>query len=134
MQLSAVLGLPDQPHFSHPPPYPHHAPPPQPKKKSPSQFRRQERRRHEAEAVAGDKADSNVNIIVEEHESEVSHDVSIPKETEIVLEANIEEPAVKLPSNAAGESYPMFKCDQRNYINETQKGLGMHVRKKHRIS
>ena len=134
MQLSAVLGLPDQPHFSHPPPYPHHAPPPQPKKKSPSQLCRQERRRHEAEAVAGDKADSNVNIIVEEHESEVSHDVSIPKETEIVLEADIEEPAVKLPPNAAGESYPMFKCDQCNYINQTEKGLGMHVRKKHRIS
>ena len=71
MELSAVLGLPDQPHFPPPPPPTHHAPPPPTKKKSPSQLRRQERRRREAEAVAADKADSNINIIVEEHESEL---------------------------------------------------------------
>ena len=54
MQLSAVLGHPDQPHFPHPPPH-HHPPPsfpPQKKRKSPSQLRRQERRKQEALARA----------------------------------------------------------------------------------
>ena len=53
MQLSAVLGHPDQPHFPHPPPLhsPHPLPPsPHPpfKKKSPSQLHHHERRKHEA--------------------------------------------------------------------------------------
>ena len=45
IQLSAVLGHPDQPHFPYPP---SSYPPSQFKKKSPSQLRRQERRRQEA--------------------------------------------------------------------------------------
>ena len=28
----------------------------------------------------------------------------------------------------------MIKCDQCNYLNQTEKGLGMHVRKNHRRS
>ena len=77
MQLSAVLGLPDQPHFSHPPPPSHHAPPPQPppKKKSPSQLRRQERRQREADVKAANEAVSSLNINSEEHESELLNDV-----------------------------------------------------------
>jgi hypothetical protein len=85
MQLSAVLGLPDQPHFSHPPPPSHPAPPPPLKKKSPSQLRRQERRQREAEARAADEAVSNLNINSKEPESELLSDVSNPKGTEIVL-------------------------------------------------
>ena len=131
MQLSAVLGLPDQPHFSHPPP---HAPPPPPKKKSHSQLRRQERRQREAEVKAADEAVSSLNINSEEHESELLNDVSNPKETENVLEAYIEEPAEKLPQNVADESKLGFKCNQCEYSNATEKGLGMHIRKKHRIS
>ena len=45
IQLSAVLGHPDQPHFPYPPAS---TPPPQFIKKSPSQLRRQECRRQEA--------------------------------------------------------------------------------------
>ena len=136
MQLSAVLGLPDQPHFSHPPPPSHHAPPPPPppKKKSPSQLRRQERRQREAEVKAANEAVSSLNINSEEHESELLNDVSNPKETENVLEAYIEEPAEKLPQNVADESKLGFKCNQCEYSNATEKGLGMHIRKKHRIS
>ena len=136
MQLSAVLGLPDQPHFSHPPPPSHHAPPPPPppKKKSPSQLRRQERRQREAEVKAANEAVSSLNINSEEHESELLNDVSNPKETENVLEAYIEEPAEKLPQNVADESKLGFKCNQCEYSNPTEKGLGMHIRKKHRIS
>ena len=114
MQLSAVLGLPDQPHFSHPPPPSHHAPPPPPppKKKSPSQLRRQERRQREAEVKAANEAVSSLNINSEEHESELLNDVSNPKETENVHEAYIEEPAEKLPQNVADESKLGFKCNQ----------------------
>ena len=86
MQLSAVLGLPDQPHFSHHPPPSHPAPPHPLKKKSPSQIRRKERRQREAEARAADETISSLNINSEEHESELLSDVSNPKETEIVLE------------------------------------------------
>ena len=71
MQLSAVLGHPDQPHFPHPPPphSPPHPPPPSfppvPKKKSPSQLRRQERRQYEASinsqrAASKESASSNL--------------------------------------------------------------------------
>ena len=64
MQLSAVLGHPDLPHFPHPP-----SPPPFPpptalsakKKKSPSQLRRQERRRQEALARA-EEVSSPINV------------------------------------------------------------------------
>ena len=63
MQLSALLGHPDQLHFPHPPP-PHHASTPPVKKKSPSQLRRQERRKCQAET----KAASNNDIISEDSE------------------------------------------------------------------
>ena len=134
MQLSAVLGLPDQPHFSHPPPPSHPAPPPPLKKKSPSQLRRQERRQREAEAKAADEAVSSLSNNSKEHESELLSDVSNPKETEIVLESYIENRAEKLPENAADELNLGFKCNQCDYTNPTEKGLGMHIRKKHRIS
>ena len=63
MQLSAVLGHPDQPHFPHSPPPPHHAPaPPVNKKKCLSQLRRQERRKREAKANA-DEATSELHNI-----------------------------------------------------------------------
>ena len=76
MQLSAVLGHPDQPHFPHSPPPPHHAPaPPVNKKKCPSQLRRQERRKHEAEAKA-DKATSEEENIYEDVEKRPSIVVS----------------------------------------------------------
>jgi hypothetical protein len=134
MELSAVLGLPDQPHFPHPPPPPHHAPPPPTKKKSPSQLRRQERRLREAEARAAGEAVPSVNINYEEHESELGNNVSNPKATEIVVDAEKEKPAEKLPQISADESYLGFQCNQCEYSNPTEKGLGMHVRKKHRIS
>ena len=134
MQLSAVLGHPDQPHFPHPPPPAHPpSPPPPVKKKSPSQLRRQVRRQREAEAKA-DEAVPNINIISEDNENHLFKDASTSKETEIVEEAVLGETAVKLAKNTAEESLPIFKCNQCNYQNKTEKGLVMHERKKHRIS
>jgi hypothetical protein len=60
--------------------------------------------------------------------------VPTSKETEIVEEVIVGEPAVKLVQNTAEESLPIFKCNQCNYQNKTEKGLVMHERKKHRIS
>ena len=110
MQLSAVLGHPDRPHFPHPPPHPHHAPSPPlapVKKKSPSQLRCQERRKCEAEEKA-DKAAS-----VEE---------PIPKDVE-KREQTVEETI-----------YLSFKGDQCEYTNATEKGLSQQKRMKHKIS
>ena len=104
MQLSAVLGHPDQPHFPHPPP-PDHAPSPPlapVKKKSPSQ-----QRKCEAEAKADEAAS------VEE---------PIPKDIE-KREQTVEETI-----------YLSFKGDQCEYTNETEKGLSQHNIMKHRIS
>ena len=134
MQLSAVLGHPDQPHFPHPPPHhPSHPPPSHPipkKKKSPSQLRRQERRRKEALAKAVE-ASANRNIIVEEHKSEISIDVSTENlsdvnEAEIIIETEVETTAEPLCL--------LLKCDQCEYTNATEKGLSQHKRMKHRIS
>ena len=133
MQLSALLGHPDQPHFSHPPPPPQHAPSPPLKKKSPSQLRRQERRKREAEARA-DKAASEKESISEDDEKRPSTVASNVKETEIVIEANTEEPAVKLTNYDGEETHTKFKCTQCDYIHNTDKGLKMHIRMKHRIS
>ena len=79
MQLSAVLGHPDQPHFPQPPPPAHHpSPPPPVAKKSPSQLRRQERRKREAEDKA-DEAISNINIISEDNENHLFNEVHTSK-------------------------------------------------------
>ena len=128
MQLSAVLGHPDQPHFPHPPP--HHHPPPPPsfpparKRKSPSQLRRQERRKQEALAKA-EEADL-------QEESEIGLIESA--DTENVVEAESENPAEMLVGNTAKDSGPKFKCDQCDYTNATEWGLSQHTRMKHRIS
>ena len=135
MQLYAVLGHPDHPHFPHPPPHhpsPHHHPPHHPpnlpssypipkKKKSPSQLRRQERRQQEALAKAG-KASASISIIIEEHNG-------VDKSTENKShenEAEVEKTAEPLSL--------LFKCDQCEYTNATEKGLSQHKRMKHRIS
>ena len=60
--------------------------------------------------------------------------MSTSKETEIVEEEIVREPAVKLVQNTAEESLPIFKCNQCNYQNKNEKGLVMHERKKDRIS
>ena len=119
MQLSAVLGHPDQPHFPRPPPPQAPFPPPK-KTKSPSQLRRQERRQREALA----KAFSPTNI------TEESDEVL----TENVVEGENETPAVKVVGSPVKDSYLIFKCDQCTYTNATDKGLSQHVRMKHRIS
>ena len=41
---------------------------------------------------------------------------------------------MKPAQKTAEESNPMIKCDQCNYLNQTEKVLGMHVRKNHRRS
>ena len=129
LQLSAVLGHPDQPHFPHPPPsHPPHtlppSPPPPSKKKSPSQLRRQERRKQEALAEA-DKAASNTQNF---KESEKDLTVNVLNDTEKDLTIEVQD------ENSANASYLCFKCDQCNYTNATEKGLSQHKRMKHRIS
>ena len=91
MQLSAVLGHPDQPHFPHssppqPPSPPFSAPK---KKKSPSQLRRQERRRQEALTKAKEAASVTV---MEETEENVSDEVAADEtfEADIASEASEE--------------------------------------------
>ena len=89
MQLSAVLGHPDQPHFPHssppqPPSPPFSAPK---KKKSPSQLRRQERRRQEALTKAKEAA---LVTVIEETEENVSDEVTADEtfEADIASEAS----------------------------------------------
>ena len=131
MQLSAVLGHPDQPHFPHPPP--HHPPPPQSfpppkKKKSPSQLRRQERRKQEALGKAEEAG--STKTVIEEPEEVFYKNVSI----EVVSEAEFDNTSVKIVDNPAEANGLIFKCDQCAYTNLTEKGLGQHTRMKHRIS
>ena len=117
MQLSAVLGHPDKPHFPHPPP-PDHAPSPPlaiVKKKSPSQLRPQERRKFEANAKA-DKACSEERIISKDVEKRPSIVVSTVKE------ANTEDSAVKLSEFSVKEPLPNFKCSECDYVHNTHKG------------
>ena len=141
MQLTAVLGHPDHPHFPYPP-SPHTPPPltpaPSPpvlkKKKSPSQLRRQERRRQEALARAEEAAPP---IIVEKAAS--TEDVEgAEKDSSVIVdskvESEIEKPAEKLVENLTQDSWPNFKCDQCEYTNATERGLSQHQRMKHRIS
>ena len=118
MHLSAVLGHPHQPQFPHPP----HPPPfhPIPKKnKALSQLRLQERRRKEALAKAT-KAPTNINIIVEEHKNKLPCDVSTENmlhvnEAEIIIEEEVEKTAEPLGL--------LFKCDQCDYTNATERAL-----------
>ena len=114
MQLSAVMGHPDLPHFPHPPPPFPPTSPSAKKKKSPSQLRRQERRRQEG--LSTQKEDSETLA------------------SENVVGADIEKPAVKPADNSADESVPQFKCNQCLYTNITEKGLAQHIRMKHKIS
>ena len=96
MQLSALLGHPEQPHFNQPLPPHHHPSPSSPplltKKKTPSQVRRQERRQREAGKKA-DEANSKTHI-PDDSENNLSDSVAKPKEAEIVCEAEVEMPAV----------------------------------------
>ena len=127
MQLSAVLGHPDQPHFPHPPPPPHHTPSPPlapGKKKCPSQLRRQERRKCEAKA----KADKAAEIFPEANEKCPSIIVSTVKENQLVDDANTEDSTEILSQYSVKEPLPNFKCNECDYIHNTDKGLGMHKR------
>ena len=127
MQLSALLGHPDQPHF--PDPSPHHPPPlpsspPFPshrKNKSPSQLRCQERRQQEVRAAEA----AAPTVIIEETEKDLPYEVP---------EAEINDITVKIVENLAEDACTTFKCDQCVYTNLTEKGLKQHTRMKHRIS
>ena len=128
MQLSAVLGHPDQPHFPHPPP--HHHPPPPPsfpphrKIKSPSQLRRQERRKQETLAKAEEAAS--------QEKSERDLYESVPTKNDVEVKA--ESPTENIVENADKNSGLNFKCDQCVYTNATERGLAQHARMIYRIS
>ena len=136
LQLSAVLGHPDHPHFPYPPPPPSPTPSPSvlKKKKSPSQLRRQERRRQEALARA-EKAGPTINIEKAASTEDVAgaeKDSSVIVDSEV--ESEIEKPAEKLEEMHVKEICLNYKCDQCEYTNSTEKGLSQHARMKHRIS
>ena len=136
LQLSAVLGHPDHPHFPYPPPPPSPTPSPSvlKKKKSPSQLRRQERRRQEALARA-EKAAPTINI---EKAASTGDVEGAEKDSSDIVdseeEAEIEQSAEKLVEIPTEDFCPNFKCDQCAYTNATERGLSQHVRMKHRIS
>ena len=73
-----------------------------------------------AEAKA-DKGGPDIITISEDNENHLFNDVSNLKETKKVKEAVREEPAVKLVQNTAEESLPIFKCNQCNYENKTER-------------
>ena len=93
-----------------------------------SQLRCQERRQQEALAKAG-KDSASINIIIEEHNGvdKSTENKSHENEAEkIIIEAEVEKTAEPLSH--------LFKCDQCEYTNATEKGLSQHKRMKHRIS
>jgi hypothetical protein len=136
MQLSAVLGHPDQPHFPHPPPPPpppHQPSPPQSfpplkKKKSPSQLHRQERRNREALEKAEEAA--SPKTVIEEPDKVFSDNIV----NEVVSEEEFDNTSAKIVDNSSEGTCLTFKCDQCAYTNLTEKGLRQHTRMKHRIS
>ena len=127
MQLSAVLGHPDHPHFPHPPPPP---PPPAPsppilkKKKSPSQLRRQEQRQQEARTKADEAEPKRHNN--DRTEKNLHNGVTIDKLAEVIVEAEAE-----IPSEPP---FLLFNCEQCEYTNASEKGINQHKRMKHWIS
>jgi uncharacterized C2H2 Zn-finger protein len=113
IQLSAVLGHPDHPHF--PPPT---SPSLSSKKKSPSQLRRQERRRQEALLKSG-KAKSS-----EEGAGNPISDKQNPK-------INNSEEEDEHIDNSCTET--IFKCNQCDLGFKNNKGLKIHVGKAHKV-
>ena len=94
LQLSAMLGHPDQPHFPHP------SPPPSTsscKRKSPSQLRRQDRRRKEAVF----RVDETAKDLVKETAAK-------PSEKNTEKDAHATE---KLPDS------------EKNYVSDQKKGM-----------
>ena len=125
MQLSAVLGHPDLPHFPPPsPPRPPSSPPAPKKKKSPAQLRRQERRQQEAQTKA-DEADPKTHNN-DGTENNLHDGVTSDKLAEVIVEEEAE-----IPSEPP---FLLFNCEQCEYTNASEKGINQHKRMKHWIS
>ena len=137
MQLSAMLGHPDQPHFPHPPSHP---PPPPPtsscKRKSPSQLRRQDRRRKEAAS----RVEETVNDLVKETEPK-------PSEKNTKIKTNVtEKPPDSKKKHTSDQNKVFlhdvepvqvtvsFQCDQCEFNGVSDKGLKQHTRMKHKVT
>ena len=126
MQLSAVLGHPEQPHFPHPPPA--HPPPPvhpstppvQPKqkKKSPSKMRRQERRHLEAS-----KSKENNMILREASEKDTPNSKTSDEEDSLNVKTSEKTAPIK--------SY--FNCDQCTFKGVSKNEVKQHTLVKHKI-
>ena len=137
MQLSAMLGHPDQPHFPHPPSHPPPLPPTSScKRKSPSQLRRQDRRRKEAAS----RVEETVNDLVKETEPKSSE-----KNTEIELNVT-EKPSDSEKTHTIDHNKDLvhdvepaqvtvsFQCDQCEFNGVSDKGLKQHTRMKHKVT
>ena len=85
-------------------------------------MRRQERRQKEAVVRAEKSRSTSTNS--EEPENASSN----------ILEAEVNNASVKIAINPAEESCNNFKCNHCDYSNTTEKGLGQHIRRKHKIS
>ena len=152
IQLSARLGPPEQQHFPDPPQII-----PSVKKKSPSQLHRQERRRQEALSKANltttkesdQYAIEHITVVEETEKSKENSDINknksskndVSEKVTITEEASnpkacAVEPAIN-PSETEAEvpsSSIIFKCDQCSFTSNSDKGLKVHTRMKHRIS
>ena len=113
IQLSALLGHPDKPHFPETPKVPqahHHSC----KRKSTSQLRRQERRNNGAFSKAAKDSPTKAADTSDKEQTVQPAEVDTEKELS--------------PTGLE------FICDQCEYKNVTEKGLRQHSRMKHRIS
>ena len=132
MNLSAYLGHPDLPHFPKPPPpNPSTNLPPPEKRKSPSYVRRQERRRQKAKEASHSEDTSSTNSEKEITVESLKEPILGQKSAEKPADVFIEKPTEQFVEESIDLS---FKCDQCEYTNATEKGLGQHKRMKHRIS
>lgn len=133
MQLSAVLGHPDQPHFPHPPP-----PPPTSslKRKSPSQLRRQERRRDGAASrdkeAAAEVVDETAKVQSANNTKGYINSTEDLEDSEKNLSDNHEED--HSPVDEAIPTKVSFQCDQCKFCGISEKGLKQHTRMKHKVN
>ena len=122
MQLSAVLGHPDQPHFPHPPP-----PPPSSslKRKSPSQLRRQERHRDGAafrdKEAAAEVVDETAKVQSANSTKDYINITEGLKDSEKNLSKNHEED--HSPEDEAIPTKVSFQCDQWDFVESLRRDL-----------
>ena len=126
IEFKCTLGHPGAPHTL-PPSAPPSAPPPAPHRPRHRGPAEREKNRLRAARHQAARAKSTVPV-----SSSVSASVSVADSAECST-APVVSVTTALEDHEAGSS-PDLKCEQCEYTNNTSKGLGQHVRMKHRIS